>query len=130
VSTAHEVTHLLFLDSFRLEEKIRRSLCLGISRPCSQRPDAGEIMAGMKPHAVLPLMALPLMAFQSAKQMPYTAVNDPEFIPASASTFLGEKDRLIGLTGGNVVKAYPAAILAQHGVVIDNLPTGPIAVTW
>jgi len=37
---------------------------------------------------------------------------------------------LIGLTGGNVVKAYPAAILAQHGVVLDDLPIGPIAVTW
>jgi hypothetical protein len=87
-------------------------------------------MAAMRARVALHLMALPLMAFQSAKQMPYTAVNNPEFIPASAATFLADNDRLIGLTGGNVVKAYPAAILAQHGVVLDDLPTGPIAVTW
>jgi hypothetical protein len=67
---------------------------------------------------------------QAAKQLPYVAINDPEFIPASTASFLGDSDRLIGLTGGNVVKAYPAAILAQHGVVLDQLPAGPIAVTW
>lgn len=62
--------------------------------------------------------------------MPYTAVNDPAFIPASSAAFLGDTDRVIGLTNGNVIKAYPAAILAQHGVVLDKLPAGPIAVTW
>jgi len=87
-------------------------------------------MAVMKARVVFHLMALPLMAFQSPKPMPYTAVNDPEFVPASAATFLADNDRLIGVTGGKVVKAYPAAILAQHGVVLDNLPAGPIAVTW
>jgi hypothetical protein len=76
------------------------------------------------------LVALPLIAFQAPKRMPYTAVNNPEFIPASAATFLADNDRLIGITSGDVVKAYPAAILAQHGVVLDDLPAGPIAVTW
>lgn len=74
--------------------------------------------------------ALPLMAFQAAKRMPYTAVDNPEFIPASAATFMADSDRLIGVTSGNIAKAYPAAILAQHGVVLDDLPAGPIAVTW
>jgi hypothetical protein len=87
-------------------------------------------MAAMRASIALPLVALPLVAFQSAKRMPYTAVNNPEFIPASAATFLAGDDRLIGLTSGNVAKAYPAAILAQHGVVHDDLPAGPIAVTW
>lgn len=84
----------------------------------------------MRARLALPFLALPLVAFQTAKRMPYTAVNNPEFIPASAATFLGDNDRLIGVTGGNVVKAYPAAILAQHGIVLDELPSGPIAVTW
>lgn len=84
----------------------------------------------MRARIALPLMALPLFAFQSAKQMPYTAVNNPEFTLASAATFLSDDDRLIGLTSNNIVKAYPAAILAQHGVVLDDLPAGPIAVTW
>lgn len=87
-------------------------------------------MAVMRARIALLLVALPLIAFQSSKQMPYTAVNNPEFVPTSAATFLSDDDRLIGLTSDNVVKAYPAAILAQHGVVLDDLPAGPIAVTW
>jgi hypothetical protein len=31
---------------------------------------------------------------------------------------------------GKVAKAYPAGILAQHGLVEDDSPSGPIAVTW
>ena len=87
-------------------------------------------MSVMRAFAALPLMALPLLAFQGAKRMPYTPVDNPEFIPASTATFLADNDRLIGVTEGNVVKAYPAAILAQHGIVLDELPAGPIAVTW
>jgi Protein of unknown function (DUF3179) len=37
---------------------------------------------------------------------------------------------LIGVTDGKNAKAYPAAILAQHGVVQDRMADGPIAVTW
>jgi len=81
------------------------------------------------PLAFLALFSTPFV-LQAAKPMPYTAVNDPEFIPASAATFLSDGDRLIGINSANVVKAYPAAILAQHGVVLDQLPAGPIAVTW
>ncbi len=62
--------------------------------------------------------------------LPYKSIDDPEFIPASAATFLNPGDRLIGIASGRAVKAYPAAILAQHGVVLDQLPDGPIAVTW
>ena len=79
--------------------------------------------------AAVILLATPLMAFQ-AKRMPYTAVNNPEFVSASAATFMSDTDRMIGIANGPVVKAYPAAILAQHGVVLDDLPAGPIAVTW
>lgn len=62
--------------------------------------------------------------------LPYVAVHDPQFIPASAATFLHDPDRIIGLMAGNVAKAYPAAILSQHGLVEDQSPSGPIAVTW
>ena len=84
----------------------------------------------MRARAALYLMVLPLIASQTAKRMPYTAVDNPEFMSASAATFLVDNDRLIGVTSGNDVRAYPAAILAQHGVVLDDLPAGPIAVTW
>jgi hypothetical protein len=67
------------------------------------------------------------LAFQN---LPYVAVHDPQFIPAAEATFLQPGDRLIGVTIGNVAKAYPAGILSQHGLVEDRLPSGMIAATW
>lgn len=67
---------------------------------------------------------------QSTPSLPYTAVHDPQFLPASSATFLHDPDRVIGLLAGAVAKAYPAAILSQHGLVEDQSPSGPIAVTW
>ncbi len=69
-------------------------------------------------------------AFQTAPRLPYKSIDNPEFIPPSAAGFLSDGDRLIGIASGSTVRAYPAAILAQHGVVLDQLPDGPIAVTW
>ncbi|MDE3180953.1 MAG: DUF3179 domain-containing protein [Acidobacteriota bacterium] len=62
--------------------------------------------------------------------LPYTTIDHPQFIPASEAAFLSPHDLLIGVTDGKTAKAYPAAILAQHGVVQDKMPDGPIAVTW
>jgi hypothetical protein len=62
--------------------------------------------------------------------LPYTAVHDPQFIAASSATFMHGEDRLIGIMVGSAAKAYPAAILSQHGLVEDQSPDGPIAVTW
>lgn len=77
------------------------------------------------------IMTAGLVAQTSApKSLPYTAVHDPEFISASAATFMGDEDRIIGLLSGTVAKAYPASILSQHGLVEDKSPQGPIAVTW
>ena len=64
------------------------------------------------------------------QNLPYVAVHDPEFISAPAATFMNADDRVIGLMNGKTAKAYPAGILAQHGLVEDDSPTGPIAVTW
>src|SRR4030095_1284007 len=62
--------------------------------------------------------------------MPYTAIHQPEFVVASQASFLHDDDILLGVTSGNVAKAYPAADLTQHGAVFDQLPDGPISVTW
>jgi uncharacterized protein DUF3179 len=67
---------------------------------------------------------------QVQERLPYTAVHDPQFIPASSATFLHDPDRIIGVVSGQVAKAYPAAILSQHGLVEDQSPSGPIAITW
>jgi Protein of unknown function (DUF3179) len=66
----------------------------------------------------------------SQPSLPYTAVHDPQFIAPSAATFMGDEDRVIGVTVGKTAKAYPAGILSQHGLVADRTPDGPIAVTW
>ena len=68
--------------------------------------------------------------FQAKPSLPYKAIESPEFIQANHATFLSDGDRLIGVSDGRIAKAYPAAILAQHGLVQDNLSDGPIAVTW
>ena len=76
-------------------------------------------------------IAVPLLAqTQPGTRMPYTAIHQPEFVTASEATFLQDDDILLGITSGNVRKAYPAADLAQHGAVSDMVPDGPISVTW
>jgi hypothetical protein len=69
---------------------------------------------------------------QNAKKepMPYTTVDHPQFIAATEATFLSNDDVLVGISHGDVAKAYPAADLAQHGVVQDQMADGPIAITW
>ena len=64
------------------------------------------------------------------KTLPYVAVHNPEVIAARAATFMNGDDRVIGLMSGTTAKAYPAGILAQHGLVEDESPKGPIAITW
>jgi hypothetical protein len=77
------------------------------------------------------LVAGSMYGQQKAPQwLPYTAIDHPEFIPASQAAFLSDPDLVIGVSSGGVTKAYPAADLAQHGVVQDQMPDDPIAVTW
>jgi Protein of unknown function (DUF3179) len=67
---------------------------------------------------------------EATKPLPYVAVHDPEFIGVGDATFMHDEDRVIGLMAGGTAKAYPAAILSQHGLVQDRSPNGPIAITW
>jgi hypothetical protein len=62
--------------------------------------------------------------------MPYTTIDHPEFVSASEATFLVDTDVVIGVSSHGVTKAYPGADLAQHGDVQDQMPDGPIAITW
>ena len=56
--------------------------------------------------------------------LPYTAILDPQYVPAAQATFLQDEDILIGVAVGRVAKAFPAADLAQHGSVNDQCQTG------
>lgn len=62
--------------------------------------------------------------------LPYATIDRPQFVAASQASFLGPKDIVLGVADGKTAKAYPAAILSQHGVVQDSTADGPIAVTW
>jgi len=46
------------------------------------------------------------------------------------ATFMSGDDRVIGVMIGKTAKAYAAGILSQHGLVEDQSPKGPIAITW
>jgi hypothetical protein len=98
------------------------------------RRKKGAVM-NMKSWHVLPILLIALGASQAGqkqaeKRLPYAAIHDPQFIPASSATFLHDPDRVIGVVSGQLAKAYPAAILSQHGLVEDQSPSGPIAITW
>ena len=83
--------------------------------------------------ALLARLCVYVMASAAAapqKPLPYVAMHHPLFIPVAAATFLHGEDRVIGVVVGQSAKAYPAAILAQHGLVEDQSPDGPIAITW
>ena len=62
--------------------------------------------------------------------LPYVAVHDPQFIGAAEASFMSPEDRVIGVMEGAAAKAFPGSILSQHGLVEDQSPSGPIAVTW
>ena len=66
----------------------------------------------------------------TSTRLPYAAVHDPQFISAGDATFMSAEDRVIGVMSGKTARAYPAAILSQHGLVEDRSPNGPIAITW
>jgi hypothetical protein len=61
---------------------------------------------------------------QAQERLPYTAIHDPQFIPASSATFLHDPDRVIGIVSGPAAKAYPAAIL------LEETDTGPRTRVW
>ena len=63
-------------------------------------------------------------------RMPYVAVHDPAFVPASKAVFAQDGDLVVGVARGKTAKAYLAADLWQHGSVDDQMPDGPIEVTW
>ena len=86
---------------------------------------AAAVVAG-----VLLTSRMPAAQSPAPPSLPYVAVHDPEFMPASDATFMTAEDRVIGIMTGHTAKAFPAGILSQHGLVQDQSPKGPIAITW
>jgi hypothetical protein len=99
-----------------------------------RRPEIKTTMSWNWRTAVLALgLTVSSSAFAQNKapeMMPYTTVDRPEFVSASEASFLSDTDVVIGVSSGGATKAYPGADLAQHGAVQDQMPDGPIAITW
>ena len=66
--------------------------------------------------------ALPAGQTPPPKDLPYTAVHDPQFLRVSDATFMKDDDRVIGLMSGKVAKAYPG-----RNPVAAWIGGGPIA---
>ena len=67
---------------------------------------------------------------QTKQNLPYKPIDQPQFVAAAQANFLQPSNLLIGVSTGDTIRAYPAAVLAQHGIVEDRMPDGPITVTW
>jgi hypothetical protein len=72
----------------------------------------------------------PQSAVQVPPMMPYAAVHQPTFVGASQASFAQDDDLVVGVVRGASAKAYMALDLTQHGSVDDQMPDGPIEVTW
>lgn len=75
-------------------------------------------------------VADPQAPTQTPPMMPYVAIHEPVFVPAREAAFVLDDDLVIGVAQGKTAKAYMAADLTQHGSVDDQMPDGPIEVTW
>jgi hypothetical protein len=58
------------------------------------------------------------------------SLTEPATAPARAAGFLGEDDRVVGVTVSGESRAYPIRLLAYHEVVNDLLGGVPIAVVY
>jgi hypothetical protein len=85
---------------------------------------------------LLMALAAPLMGQQApAGQVVQTVVEyepmrEPQFVPASGSSFLKDEDYVMGVSENGVSKAYRTDIIAWHHIIHDQLGRMPILATW
>jgi hypothetical protein len=58
------------------------------------------------------------------------AILSPTFEEGQRVSWLGPKDRVVGVAIGGDSRAYPVAILSRHEIVNDKIGVLPFAVTW
>ncbi|MBI5198108.1 MAG: DUF3179 domain-containing protein [Nitrospirae bacterium] len=58
------------------------------------------------------------------------ALTNPPFIKAGQATYLRDEDRVLGLTLGREVRAYPIRILNWHEIVNDSMGDRAVVVTY
>ena len=78
------------------------------------------VAADLRPEAivtVLPKDAIP-------------AILSPTFEEGQKVSWIGPRDRVVGVEIGGDSRAYPVAILSRHEIVNDKIGVLPFAVTW
>ncbi|MBI1995980.1 MAG: DUF3179 domain-containing protein [Deltaproteobacteria bacterium] len=58
------------------------------------------------------------------------AILSPSFEEGQKVSWLGPRDKVIGVEIGGDSRAYPVAILSRHEIVNDKIGGIPFAVTW
>jgi len=58
------------------------------------------------------------------------AIDDPQFVPVSEKTGLGEREPVIAVEIGQDARAYPIRYLTWHEIVNDTVGGVPVAVTF
>ena len=58
------------------------------------------------------------------------AILSPTFEEGQKVSWLGPRDRVVGIEIGGDSRAYPVAILSRHEIVNDKIGVLPFAVTW
>ncbi len=58
------------------------------------------------------------------------AIHNPQFLPAHKASFLSPQDRVLGISMGNMAKAYPVRILNWHEIVNDRIGEDKFVITF
>lgn len=90
----------------------------------------GAVVAGLAALAPLRAQQQPWVLRDFAMGGGNFYIRTPHFVHASQATFLKDDDRVIGVEGEGVSKAYPAAPVTWHHGVEDTIGKLPIFVTW
>ena len=100
-----------------LVTSIAWALNLG-SAPGGGKSEITDIVSGSPIITVLPKDAIP-------------AIDEPKFVSAKeADRLMKPEEPVLGVTDGNVTKAFSLWQLNHHEIVNDRVGTLPVAVTW
>lgn len=76
------------------------------------------------------LLALVVVGAAPVWAQRFQPLEEPRFVPAAEADFLDDADRVLGVSGAGVAKAYPVPMLMWHHIVHDRLGELPILPTW
>lgn len=91
---------------------------------------AREIKKGNKTLTLRDAQGRPKWSQEGPRGRQRSTLDSPKFVPATQADFLRDDDRVLGVSGNGVAKAYPVAVLAWHHIVHDRLGDLPILPTW